>query len=445
MESVDAFTALLVRAAYLIAFAVAPTAVSPDPWIEGMDIIARALPILLLFGVPALFWLVARSIDTTIARAAAIGSGVTVVVSIVVAAFFTHDAEPIARSVAAVALCTWISLALTGATLADRFLGQLRFKQTRTAGSVVVLAVGLKLLGGQANRLNDVNALWWDALSADAKHDRAFAALAAQPLAKRDFAAAAKVASRCLGFAPTQCGCLALTARVAAEKAPVAEARKVALAGVDACPNDARTNAALAEIQVRAGTPEEGLATARKALETAPNDGRLHLAAALALDGTGDTQGALVEAKKALELGAGRDAALLAGALSILLNDLDGAKALLSPLVEARKDDVDAIYNLALVADKRNDYNGARQGYLATLQVDPKFANARFNLTKLTLRFGILEEAKHHASKFMTAFPNDPRGAALVQDIAAATPPPPPPPAPSPSASAPTPSPAPRP
>jgi len=68
------------------------------------------------------------------------------------------------------------------------------------------------------------------------------------------------------------------------------------------------------------------------------------------------------------------------------------------------------------VADRRNNYNAARQGYLATLRVDPCYASARYNLAHLTWKAGINEEAIHHARKFAeTAAPGDP----MLQQLSA--------------------------
>ncbi|WP_420894956.1 tetratricopeptide repeat protein [Sorangium cellulosum] len=73
------------------------------------------------------------------------------------------------------------------------------------------------------------------------------------------------------------------------------------------------------------------------------------------------------------------------------------------------------LYNLALIDDKRGDYNGAREGYLAALKADPRNADARYNLALLTFRAGIVEESRHHARKFLEAFPEDPRSGQLAR------------------------------
>jgi len=89
----------------------------------------------------------------------------------------------------------------------------------------------------------------------------------------------------------------------------------------------------------------------------------------------------------------------------------------LAPIVAADPTDAEALYDLALIADKRGDYNGARSGYLAALRYDSTLADARYNLVMLTQKRGVFEEAKHHAKKFAEAYPNDPRGADLARIV----------------------------
>ena len=79
--------------------------------------------------------------------------------------------------------------------------------------------------------------------------------------------------------------------------------------------------------------------------------------------------------------------------------------------------DADVAYDIALVADKRGDYNAARQGYLSVLRIDPDHANARYNVALLCQRKGVQDEAKHHARRFGEAHPDDARGKALLATV----------------------------
>jgi tetratricopeptide (TPR) repeat protein len=136
-----------------------------------------------------------------------------------------------------------------------------------------------------------------------------------------------------------------------------------------------------------------------------------HYQRALELEAAGRQSEARAEVELALASGAGRDAALLAGKLAILRDDLDEAARLLTPLADGR--DALVPYNLGLVAQKRGRYNDARGRYLEALQVDPAYAPARFNLAVLTWEAGVKDEAQHHARKFLAAAPDDPRGEEL--------------------------------
>jgi len=145
------------------------------------------------------------------------------------------------------------------------------------------------------------------------------------------------------------------------------------------------------------------------ALNTAETD--RHYRSALELETAGRLPEARAEVELALAGGAGRDARLLAAKLAILRNDLDGAAVLLAPLAD--RGDALVLYNLGLIAQRRGDYNPARNQYLAALKADPSYAPARYNLALLTWEAGIKDEARHHASKFLELSPGDPRGAGL--------------------------------
>ena len=74
------------------------------------------------------------------------------------------------------------------------------------------------------------------------------------------------------------------------------------------------------------------------------------------------------------------------------------------------------------MADRKNDFNKAREGYLAALRADPRMGDARYNLALLTLRHGAVDEARHHAGKLAEIAPADPRNAGLARILAGAAP-----------------------
>lgn len=413
------FADLILRSAYLVAFAIAPSAVTPDPWVEGMGAVDVALCAAVLLTPPLAMALLARRFGTPIAKAAAIGLPIALAVAVLSAALASPD-EPLARAVAPVALVTWIALALVGATTAEQVLGHVRFKQSRTLGSVLVLAAGLLLNKGQNDRLKSLDNLWSEALRVEPRHERALAALTREAFRTRDFEAIGRIAGKCLGVAPAHCGCLSLASRAALERGAVADAEATARSAVEKCPEDPRGGVALAEALVKRGAGEEALVMATAASGKDPNSGRAALALGLSLHATGNAGGALEAAKRAIALGEARDGRVLAGALSILAGDLDGAKGFLEPAKAASPNDADVLYNLALVADKQGDFNGARQGYLAALKAKPTLADARYNLMLLTERFKIAAESQHHAQKFVQDFPKDPRTSGVASRLGAA-------------------------
>lgn len=135
------------------------------------------------------------------------------------------------------------------------------------------------------------------------------------------------------------------------------------------------------------------------------------------LEQQGDLASARIEAEAAAAAGGGRDAKLQVAKLAILERRYADAQTVLEPLVQANADDAAAQYDLALVRQHQGDYNRARNGYLATLRADGRYADARYNLAVLCLDHGFTDEAKHHVEKFRSAFPEDARGPELERRI----------------------------
>jgi tetratricopeptide (TPR) repeat protein len=127
-------------------------------------------------------------------------------------------------------------------------------------------------------------------------------------------------------------------------------------------------------------------------------------------------------ARKAIELGGAdqRDAKLLLASLLIGRSAPADARPILAELVAADPHDADALYDQALTDDLGGNYNGAREGYLRALRENPELRAARYNLAVLTLRQGIVQEARHHAQKFAESWPDDPRGGELLRLTGAA-------------------------
>lgn len=137
-----------------------------------------------------------------------------------------------------------------------------------------------------------------------------------------------------------------------------------------------------------------------------------HYLKALELEAAGRYVEAKIEVDQALTHGAGRDAHILAAKLAVLRDDLPAASDLLAKYAGDTNDAL-VQYNLGLIAQRRNEYNKARNAYLAAAKADPTLSAARFNLAILTWDAGVHEEARHHARKFLEMAPADPRGADL--------------------------------
>lgn len=135
------------------------------------------------------------------------------------------------------------------------------------------------------------------------------------------------------------------------------------------------------------------------------------------LEQQGDLEASRIEAEAAVAAGGGRDAKLQLAKLAILGRRYDDAVGLLEPLVQADPKDAGAQYDLALVRQHQGDYNQARNGYLAALRSDARYADARFNLAVLCLDHGFVDEARHHVQKFRASFPDDARGPELERRI----------------------------
>lgn len=408
MEPIGDALLVLVRAPHLLAIAIAPSWVSPEP-LPPSEPTRAALGALLLFaGLTAVAVLLARRrgrLDT--ACGALIG--VALVAALFGAAVTHGDAAPLARAAPFVAVPLWGALA-TSAGITARGLPS---RRSEAIGMAAVALLGAALLGGSAGLLASHDRMWWQALLHDPDHPGARARLI-DPWIRdgRDGELLAWV-SECEAEA---CTCRELGVEVHLLARRARDARAVATELVSSCQGRPRFAALHAEALALSGDPHGATEEARRGLGLEPrarDAGRLHYALALALERQGAYQDAESEVQQAIALGAGPDAALLGSALAILARDYDRAEERLGIVLAANAEDPRAHYNQALIADHRKNYNGARQGYLAVLRSDPRHADARYNLAQLTWRAGAKDEARHHAQRFAEAFPEDPRAAAL--------------------------------
>jgi len=75
------------------------------------------------------------------------------------------------------------------------------------------------------------------------------------------------------------------------------------------------------------------------------------------------------------------------------------AAVLLDSYLARHPTDVDAHLARAQTAHQASDYNGARNGYLEVLRLDPTRSAARAGLFDLTFQAGVRAEAEHHLRK----------------------------------------------
>jgi tetratricopeptide (TPR) repeat protein len=164
---------------------------------------------------------------------------------------------------------------------------------------------------------------------------------------------------------------------------------------------------------VQTGKVQEGVALARSGTGAHAAQAR-----ALAAYRSGTWPVALAEAETASGAGRGAPAHFLSGLVRYQMGDLPGARTQFQAALAAEPDDVNALYNLALVADKQDRYGEARTAYLRVLALDPKHKQARHNLGVMAHAIGAESEAKHHLEKLAAVAPGDPLVADLRQVLA---------------------------
>jgi tetratricopeptide (TPR) repeat protein len=118
---------------------------------------------------------------------------------------------------------------------------------------------------------------------------------------------------------------------------------------------------------------------------------------------------AMGQARRAVDAGRGATAHLLAGLIAYAQNDLDLSAKEFRAMLETEPDDLDALFNLALVAQRQNRYTEARELYLKVANLDPTHKNSRYNLAIMAHSIGANDEANHHLAKFESIAPGDER------------------------------------
>lgn len=180
-----------------------------------------------------------------------------------------------------------------------------------------------------------------------------------------------------------------------------ADLHEVALAGLDARKCEDPLLGMRAEALARAGDFQAATSLAESVLESNETEPFARYALAHVTHFTETPPLALERIQLAISAGRGPAAHLLAFLHHYAEGDLDAAESALHHILEVDERDPEALYNLALIHHKRDDYRGAREGYLKLLAVLPEHASARYNLGILTHSVGALDEARHNLAKLI--------------------------------------------
>jgi len=173
-----------------------------------------------------------------------------------------------------------------------------------------------------------------------------------------------------------------------------------------------------AEALVRKGDEAAGLEEASKVLARSPQNPNALYARALSGYRRKDAQ-AMAFAESSERAGRGWSATLLVGLIAFQSGDLERAMRSFRGLLSSDPDDVDALFNLGVAAQKAGRYGEARTSYLRVTRLVPEHADARHNLVILAHSVGAFDEANHHLEKFRKLSPNDSRLAGLRAALAA--------------------------
>lgn len=175
-----------------------------------------------------------------------------------------------------------------------------------------------------------------------------------------------------------------------------------------------------AEALVRSGKDADGVREATRALSRAENDASATYALALARYHAGRFVEARDLASRAKRQRRGPTADLLLGLSAYYSGDLDGAARAFREVLAVEPNDVDANFNLGLVAQKQNRYGEARTSYLKAARGDPQHLGARYNLALLAHSIGAAAEAQHHLAHYDRLAPNSSQLAELRAALAKA-------------------------
>lgn len=215
------------------------------------------------------------------------------------------------------------------------------------------------------------------------------------------------------------CDCRQRAALAAFDRRAPAAALEVLRAGTEEC----RSGALLgleAEALARSDQSEAALTEASRVFAVDPKNPYASYATGLAQQKLGKPQAAIDAAREAVTRGRGATAHVLVGLLEYQNKNFDEAERAFEKALEIDPKSAEAMFNLAVLNQRRNDYNKTREGYLKTLRIDPTHADALYNLAILTRSVGATSEAKHYVEKLSRVVGEaDPRVARLRETLGA--------------------------
>lgn len=222
--------------------------------------------------------------------------------------------------------------------------------------------------------------------------------------------------------AGVSCACRQATAHAALDGDLHAEALAV-LAQDPACGAEIKSQGMQAEALARSGKSDDAVAKANDVLKSSAEDPFATYALAVNAVVRRDSQTALREAAAAARRGRGGAAHLVAALVYFHEKSYDAAKVELNRMLELDASDLDALYNLAVIAQMQGRYRDAREGYLKVLQQAPKHADSRYNLGVMTHSIGALDETRHNLARLKEIVPSDDARVKQLELLLAAPPP----------------------
>jgi tetratricopeptide (TPR) repeat protein len=417
-----AFSDAAWRVVLLLCLAVAPY-VSPvdavaatGPLTAGLRL-AGFVVVVLALGIAAKR---ARATSRPLATALAGAPLVACLASVV----FEGDRGPLGRGVWLVAPFVWAAIALVvSGPLAQRVRGGATPMTTADRGVILGIALGVGVLsfGVSLKRVGSRDALWNLAFAADPGNESAALATADLLRTTGGPRPAFEAERACVRARPAACRCEEAADADAIDLGSYADAR-TSLEAASGCARTPRRIGLMAEALVGTRALDEGIRQAEIAIASSPTEAHAAYARAWGTMLKGYPADARKFAEQAVALGRGLPANLLLGQIEFQLGDIESAAALFHAALKDDPNSVQANYDAALVAQKKNQYHDAREGYLRTLRLDPTYADAQYNLVLLTFNAGAVGEAQHRLEEMTRQCPRDRRLAELRRMLTSGAP-----------------------